>query len=85
MLEQALNRYWKTVVDTIQEGVMVVDKNGQIVFVNRSFKKITGYSNRETRGRSCRMLQCDTCEKALCQTGVNWCMLFKTGRIDHLY
>lgn len=82
MLEQALNQYWKTVVDTIQDGVMIVDKNGRIVFVNRSFKKITGYSEEEALGRSCRLLQCDACKKARCLTGGNWCDLFKTGRID---
>jgi hypothetical protein len=25
MFEQELNKYWKTVVDTIQDGVMIVD------------------------------------------------------------
>jgi len=25
MFEQKLNKYWKTVVDTIQDGVMIVD------------------------------------------------------------
>lgn len=82
MLEQALNKYWKTVVDTIQEGVMIVDKTGKIVSVNRSFEKITGYSQQEALGRSCRLLQCDACEKARCRSKDKWCDLFKTGRID---
>jgi len=82
MLEQVIDQYWKIVVDTIQEGVMIVNKSGNIVFVNRSFEKITGYSREEALGKSCKLLQCDTCEKARCLTGGNWCNLFKTGSID---
>ena len=82
MLEKVLNQYWKTVVDTIQEGVMIVDETGKIVSVNRSFEMITGYSRQEALGRSCRLLQCDACEKARCRAEGRWCDLFKNGRID---
>jgi PAS domain-containing protein len=44
MLEQELNSYWKTVVNTIQDGLMVVDRGGMIVSVNRALETITGYS-----------------------------------------
>ena len=43
MLEQELNRYWKTVVNTIQDGVMIVDTDGTIVSANKALEKITGY------------------------------------------
>ena len=69
-------------VDTIQDGVMIVDKNGRIVFVNRSFHEITGYSPEEALGRSCLLLQCDTCRKARSMSGGQWCDLFRMGRID---
>ncbi|MGB9436373.1 MAG: PAS domain-containing protein [Desulfobacterales bacterium] len=36
MIEQELNRYWKTVVNTIQDGVMIVDTDGTIVSVNKA-------------------------------------------------
>jgi hypothetical protein len=35
MLEQELNQYWKTVVDTIQDGIMIVDSGGTIVSANK--------------------------------------------------
>ena len=82
MLEQVLDQYWKIVVNTIQEGVMIVNQKGIIIFVNKSFETLTGYSREEAQGQSCRLLQCDTCEKARCMTGDKWCDLFKTGRID---
>ena len=42
MFEQDMNTYWKTVVDTIQEGVMVVSSEGQIVSVNQGLERMTG-------------------------------------------
>jgi len=39
MFEQELNNYWKTVIATIQDGVMVVDIMGTIVSANRGLEK----------------------------------------------
>ncbi len=79
MLEHELNRYWKTVVDTIHDGLMVVDKRGIIISVNKALLKITGYSKSEMVGKSCRMLRCDICEAAMEHCGNQWCVLFRTG------
>ena len=38
MLEQELNKYWKTVVNTIQDGVMIVDTDGTIVSENKAIE-----------------------------------------------
>ena len=40
MFEQELNIYWKKVVDTIKDGIMIVDKGGTIVSVNKALEKI---------------------------------------------
>jgi len=82
MLEQELNRYWKTVVDTIQDGLMVVDKEGTIVSVNKALEKITGYSRKELVGKQCSILRCDVCEIAREKTGAGWCVLFRTGSFN---
>ena len=42
MFEQELSHYWETVVNTIQDGLMIVDKAGTIVSVNRALEGITG-------------------------------------------
>jgi two-component system, NtrC family, response regulator HydG len=47
MLEKELNNYWKTVVDIIQDGVMIVDTKGTIVSANKGFERITGYTEEE--------------------------------------
>ena len=35
MFEQELNLYWKTVVDTILDGMMIVEINGAVVPVKK--------------------------------------------------
>ena len=84
MFEQELNEYWKTVVDIIQDGVMIVDLKGIIVSVNKAFQVITGYEKRELIGKPCSILNCDTCEIALDNNGGHWCSLFRCGTLDRL-
>ena len=81
MFEQELNKYWKTVVDTIQDGIMIVDKAGTIVSVNKGFENITGYTQAEIIGEPCSTLNCNTCEAAREKRGDHWCILFRTGSV----
>jgi PAS domain S-box-containing protein len=77
-----LNEYWKTVVDSIQDGVMIVDPDGTIVSVNRSFEEITGYSRKEILGKSCSTLNCSSCEIARAEQGCHWCAMFRKGNLS---
>jgi len=81
MLEQELNSYWKTVVNTIQDGLMVVDRDGMILSVNRALEGITGYSRKDLVSQSCTALNCDVCEVARDRQGRHWCALFRTGSL----
>jgi PAS domain S-box-containing protein len=78
MLAHELNTYWKTVVDTIQDGIMIVDLEGTIVSINKAFEKITGYKQSEIIGKSCIQLNCTTCAIARNRTDDHWCSLFWT-------
>ena len=82
MHEKDLNIYWKTVVDTIKDGVMIVDKRGVIVSVNRAMSDITGYNRDELLGKPCTTLNCDICEVVLDRNGEHWCHLFKNGFLE---
>ena len=82
MFEQALNEYWKTVVDTIQDGLMVVDKEGTIISVNKALETITGYGRKELIGKQCSVLRCDICEIAREKRGEDWCLLFRKGSFN---
>ena len=80
MNEIDLNYQWKSVVDTIQDGVMVVSPEGVIVSVNRAFEEITGYYRKDIVGQWCTTLNCTSCEilkhKEACH---HWCVMFKKG------
>ncbi len=81
MHKSDLARYWKTVVDTIQDAVMIVDASGTIVFVNRAFEQITLYAADAVEGRSCALLDCERCEFARRSQPQQWCRLFQDGNM----
>ncbi len=74
--------YWKTVVDTMMDGVVVVDRQGSILSVNKALERITGYTARELAGRECEILDCNTCF-SLNEQGERKkkCELFRTGSV----
>ena len=82
MLEQELNNYWKTVVNTIQDGIMIVDKSGIIVSVNQALEKMTRYKKNEMIGQPCSILNCDICELARHENRGHWCRLFSQGQLN---
>lgn len=72
-------KYWKIIVDTLQDGLMVVDSGGNIVAVNPAAEKLTGYSAAELIGSNCRELNCTGCEVFNRGVGEKWCKLFLKG------
>ena len=77
-----INTYWKLVVDTIQDGVMVVSPEGVIVSINRAFEEITGYSQHEIVGKSCATINCTSCHIARQKEDCHWCVMFKRGYLS---
>jgi len=45
---------FRTVLDSLQTGVYVVDRNGRIFFWNQGAERITGHMRHDVVGRSCR-------------------------------
>ncbi|MGL1930595.1 MAG: sigma 54-interacting transcriptional regulator [Desulfotalea sp.] len=81
MKDAALNKYWKTVVDIIHDGVMLVDVSGIIVSVNQALADISGYSQEELVGEPCSILNCSSCKRIFDPTGKHWCRLFNVGEV----
>ena len=83
MREKDLDFHWKTVVDTIQDGVMIVNTKGTITSVNRAFETITGHSKTKIIGKPCTILNCNACElvRGTIGKGPHWCSLFKKGKL----
>jgi len=74
-------KYWKTIVDTLQDGLMVLDPAGNILALNPAAEKLTGYSADELIGTNCRTLNCTGCDVYARGTGKDWCKLFVTGEV----
>ena len=74
-------KYWKTIVDTLQDGLMVVDPKGRIIAANPAAERVTGYTADELIGKSCRVLNCTGCKIIGQKTGSQWCGLFSRGAI----
>ena len=81
-LEEELNVYWKKVVDTIQDGVMIVDTEGTIVSLNKALEAMTGFSKDEMLGKTCQVLNCNLFDMARNNKGDYWCVLFRTGSMN---
>lgn len=80
-MDEDLNQYWKTVVNTIQDGIMIVTPDGKIVSVNEGLVNMTGYSREELIGASCTILGCSSCELARGIPECHWCVMFKKGEL----
>jgi len=83
MTGRELDGYWKTVVNTLRDGIMIVNTRGAIVSVNRAFEQITGYNREELIGKSCEILHCDTCARARAEGGAFWCNLYLSETAEH--
>ncbi|MDH3328225.1 MAG: sigma 54-interacting transcriptional regulator [Desulfobulbaceae bacterium] len=75
------NTFWKNVIETMQDGLMLVDPDGHIVFVNKTFEKMIGYSNKELKDRNCEIFQCDRCYSARADGLNKYCALFKEEKV----
>jgi two-component system response regulator HydG len=76
-----LAKHWKTVVDTLQDGLMVVDAAGTIVAMNPAAEKLTGYHAEELIGRNCGVLNCTGCQTLDQKKGQPFCSLFATSAV----
>jgi PAS domain S-box-containing protein len=83
MFENEYSQYWKTVVQTMLDGLMVVDPDGIIISVNNAFEALTGYAEKELIGQSCEILECNTCFRSRALGGVKHCELFNKGEVRH--
>ncbi|NIQ92493.1 MAG: PAS domain S-box protein [Deltaproteobacteria bacterium] len=81
MFEEEYSQYWKTIVDTMADGLMVVDSEGVIVSVNRAMEELSGYTKEELVGKSCDILDCDACFRTRSEGHDKYCALFKDEKV----
>ena len=73
--------FWETIVNTLHDGLLVVDAKGTILNVNPAAEKLTGYSASELVGKNCRVLNCSGCQIFGRGPGKEWCSLYVRHRI----
>jgi PAS domain S-box-containing protein len=81
MIQMDLSEHWKTIVDTLHDGVLVVDPGGKILAVNPSAERLTGYKAVELVGKSCRILDCTGCDIFGKGHAERWCGLYARGDV----
>jgi two-component system, NtrC family, response regulator HydG len=79
MLLKGYENFWEKVMNTIMEGVVVVDPRGIILSVNQAMEEITGYHRQELIGKPCALIKSDTCFASL--SSGKPCQLFQEGVI----
>jgi|UniRef100_A0A7V6A3J8 two-component system response regulator HydG len=69
------------IMETLTEGLVIVDSKGIIQSVNAAMVEITGYSQEELIGQKCGLIRCDTCFSDQQTPSVKQCELFRKGVI----
>lgn len=76
MTPEEIQEYWPDIVDTMQDGLVLIGPDGNIKLINKSMANMTGYSREEIVGQPCTVFHCDACEMVRLQSDTNWCSLF---------
>ncbi len=71
------DRYWKAIIDTMVEALMVVDSRGIIISVNKSMLKLTDFAENELIEKPCDVLKCDKCFVKKKKYPDRFCALFE--------
>ncbi len=74
---------YEAVIETMQDGLLVVDTRGLILSVNPAFLEMTGYSSADLVGRPCTVLNCTGCTILGGGAGEPFCALFEKGSVRH--
>lgn len=75
--DSGVNIYWREIIDTMSEGLLVVGRDGAITVANRALERMTGFSGSEMIGKPCTIFNCDACELIRSPTRDIWCKLFE--------
>ncbi len=76
------NEFVKLLLESIGDGIFVLDKNGTIVAWNPAMEKIVGYTASEMKGQSCNILNFNQCFGKTCPTGIRDCGILKYGKVE---
>ncbi|MDT8379205.1 MAG: sigma 54-interacting transcriptional regulator [Desulfotignum sp.] len=76
-----IGNHWREIIDSVQDGIILVDGQGNFMAANHSAQLMTGYSEDQLIGKSCRILNCTGCDIKAFGKGKYWCQLFSQGLV----
>jgi len=76
------NAFVKLLLESIGDGIFVLDPKGTIIVWNPAMEKITGYSADEIKNKSCRFLHFSQCFEKGCPATFKDCGILKRGRVE---
>jgi len=76
------NEFVKSLLESIGDGIFVLDPEGTIIAWNPAMEKITGYLAGEIKYKSCRFLNFSQCFDKKCPTMIQDCGILKRGRVE---
>lgn len=76
-----IGSHWKTIADTFNDGLLVIDTRGRFLAANKAAERLTGYTEAELKAKDCRILNCTGCKIIAKGEKEKWCKLFSKGRV----
>jgi two-component system, NtrC family, response regulator HydG len=76
------NEFVKSLLESIGDGIFVLDPKGSIISWNSAMEKITGYSADEIKHKSCRFLHFSQCFEKECPISIQDCGILKRGCVE---
>ena len=75
--------FLNSILETMSEGLMVVDRSGNILFFNRAAEEMTGFKMDEVLGKQCTILDTNTCVVNSPDGKRKDCKLFDLGSVSN--
>ncbi|WP_321404953.1 sigma 54-interacting transcriptional regulator [Maridesulfovibrio sp.] len=77
MTEQDIDLYIREILDTMNDGLIIVRPDGTIMMINSALLRMTGFKKEDLLNKPCSVLGCDACRRVREQAPGHWCGLFK--------
>ncbi|MEN8211021.1 MAG: sigma 54-interacting transcriptional regulator, partial [Thermodesulfobacteriota bacterium] len=76
------SEFLKLLLESIGNGIFILDTHGKIIAWNPVMEKITGYSLKEIKGKSCQILNFTQCFDKDCPSGMKECGILEFGKVE---
>lgn len=76
--------FLNSIIETMTDGLMVIDRDSTILFFNRAAENITGFRREDVIGQKCAMIDGNACSKKIDVNGQKKCTLFESGSMTKM-